>query len=143
MVITLEVLEAGEDVPVQYEVSLDYDPKGVATPGLVIIEARKLGADGTGPVTLEVLPPKPSSFIERNKGGIVMFLGVVTASGIVKFLRRGFEKLLKIVKKWSKKDQSETGELVATDTKKTAEPSGEAPLADSKKKAKRGNTKKD
>ena len=62
--------------------------------------------------------------------------------GTVK-LRRGFEKLLKIVKKWSKKDQSETGELVATDTKKTAEPSGEAPLADSKKKAKRGNTKKD
>lgn len=42
---------------------------------------------GAVEAVLEVIPPEPNSFIERNKGGIMMFLGVITASGVVKFIR--------------------------------------------------------
>ncbi|CAM9377201.1 unnamed protein product, partial [Laminaria digitata] len=101
MGLLLDVTEEGpddgfedqQDVTAQYEVILDYDPQTFTSPGLVILEARKLDAGGGAAVSLEVLPPEPKGFLERNRKGITMMFGVIIASSVVKFMRRSIERL--------------------------------------------------
>lgn len=46
---------------------------------------------GGAAVTLEVLPPEPKGFLERNRKGITMMFGVIIASSVVKFMRCVFK----------------------------------------------------
>lgn len=103
MVIVLDVFEEGtgddgEDVTSQYEVTLDYQPRTVVPPGVVIFDARKLDADGGVVAHLDVLPAEEMGFLEKNRPGITMMFGVIIASGVVKFLRRGIELLVRKAK---------------------------------------------
>ena len=42
---------------------------------------------GGAAVSLEVPPPEPKGFLERNRKGITMMFGVIIASSVVKFMR--------------------------------------------------------
>ncbi|CAB1121411.1 unnamed protein product [Ectocarpus sp. CCAP 1310/34] len=103
MVVFLDVFEEGsgdngEDMTARYEVALDFHPKTIAAPGLVVLAAWKINTDGGVAAKLDVLPAEEKGFLEKNRPGITMMFGVIIASGIVKFLRRGLERLVKKAK---------------------------------------------
>eukprot|EP00904_Undaria_pinnatifida_P005705 jgi/Undpi1/2264/HiC_scaffold_13.g05650.m1 len=144
MAIFLDVMEEGPDegqgqddskeVTARYELSLDYNPKAFADPGLVILEAWKLDADGGPPVSLEVLPPVPKGFLERHRKGITMMFGVIIASSAVKFMRRCIERLARK----AKQDEEKEASAAAASTEKTG-----APKKGNNPKKKAGNPKED
>eukprot|EP00752_Nemacystus_decipiens_P015595 g13918.t1 len=141
MIVVLDVLEEGtgddgEDVTSRYEVTLDYQPKTIVAPGVVIMEARKLDADGGEVAILEVLPAEEMGFLEKNRPGITMMFGVIIASGVVKFLRKGIEKLVKK----AKQSREESGEANPSAT--TAAPARGTGNGNPKKK-KSGSVKQD
>ncbi|CAM9474744.1 unnamed protein product [Scytosiphon promiscuus] len=150
MVVVLDVFEEGageegEDVTSRYEVALEYRPKTITAPGLVILEARKLRADGEVEARLDLLPAEPMGFLEKNRAGITMMFGVIIASGIVKFLRRNIEKLVKKAKQDREGSEESTAAPAAPAAAADGKPSATArgKSTDNPKKKKAGGAKQD
>ncbi|CAM9964396.1 unnamed protein product [Pylaiella littoralis] len=146
MVIFLDVFEEGvgdkgEDVTSRYEVALEYHPKTIVAPGVMILGARKLDKDGGVVATLDVLPPESMGFLEKNRSGITMMFGVIIASGIVKILRRGIERLMRKAKQ--DREEGAAAEAAAvTETKPTSE-AAKSKGSDNPKRKKGGGAKQD
>ncbi|CAM9811939.1 unnamed protein product, partial [Ectocarpus sp. 6 AP-2014] len=148
MVVFLDVFEEGsgdngEDITARYEVALDFHPKTIAAPGLVVLAAWRINTDGGVAAILDVLPAEEKGFLEKNRPGITMMFGVIIASGIVKFLsRRGIERLVNK----AKADRQEATATAAPGTE--AEPSvaaarGKGAQNPKKKKEGGSNVKQD
>eukprot|EP00903_Cladosiphon_okamuranus_P010245 g9701.t1 len=143
MVVFLDILEEGagddgEDVTSQYEVTLDYKPKTIAAPGVVIMEATKMDAAGSVVAVLDVLPAEEMGFFEKNRAGITMMFGVIIASGIVKFVRRGIEMLLNKAKQSREESEEAEAKPPAEET-----PRAKGTRSDNPKKKKSGGAKQD
>lgn len=146
MVLILSVIEDAmevgvPEVEVEYEVVLDFDPKTFASPGLAMLEARKLRTDGTAEIVLDLPPPETMNFLERNRGGITMMFGVIIASAVVKFLRRGVELLRKNKNTPENSEGAAANASATPDSNDKSKPRTRSSSAKGKKKG--GGVKKD